>query len=167
LKTFLTQFGPALPLTLDTPVKLHDDQKGGTTIEIAIWRAFLPKKKVILFSPTFGLTHLVYSRCTITPIPLRPPYPLSVPADHVSQIPKFPSITQPPGLPTYRPLCFDVAPHLDPARSVMTRLTTTVMPPPPRQARPEQLASTQQTERDGATERGGRSLTQSVEPDRR
>jgi hypothetical protein len=43
LKTFLTQFGPALPLTPDPTVRLRDDQKGGTTIEIIIWRAFLPK----------------------------------------------------------------------------------------------------------------------------
>jgi hypothetical protein len=27
LKTFLTQIGPALPLTLDPPVRLRDDQK--------------------------------------------------------------------------------------------------------------------------------------------
>jgi hypothetical protein len=43
LKTFLTQFGPVLPLTSDPPVRLHDDKNCGTTIEIAIWGAFLPK----------------------------------------------------------------------------------------------------------------------------
>jgi hypothetical protein len=43
LKTFLTQFGSVLPLTSDPPVRLHDDQRGGTTIKIAIWRAFLLK----------------------------------------------------------------------------------------------------------------------------
>jgi hypothetical protein len=43
MKTFLTQIGLALPLTLDPPVMLRDDQKGGTTIEIVIWGAFLPK----------------------------------------------------------------------------------------------------------------------------
>jgi hypothetical protein len=43
LKTFLTQFGSALPLTLDPPVRLRDDQKGGTTIKIAIWGEFLSK----------------------------------------------------------------------------------------------------------------------------
>jgi hypothetical protein len=41
LKTFLTQVGSALTLTPDPPVRLHDDQKGGTTIEITIWGAFL------------------------------------------------------------------------------------------------------------------------------
>jgi hypothetical protein len=43
LKTFLTQSGSALPLTLDPPVRLYDDQKGRTTIKIAIWGVFLPK----------------------------------------------------------------------------------------------------------------------------
>jgi hypothetical protein len=81
LKTFLTQFGPALPLTLDPPVMLPEDQKCGTTITITIWRAFLPKK-LILFSPTpalpslrthveplhsrtyLGSTHELYPHCT-------------------------------------------------------------------------------------------------------
>jgi hypothetical protein len=43
LKTFLTQVGPTLALTLDPPVRLRDDQKGGTTIKITIWGAFLLK----------------------------------------------------------------------------------------------------------------------------
>jgi hypothetical protein len=43
LKTFLTQFRLALALTPDPPVRLHNDKKCGTTIEIAIWRAFLQK----------------------------------------------------------------------------------------------------------------------------
>jgi hypothetical protein len=43
LKIFLTQFGSALPLMPDPPVRLPDDQKGGTTIKIAIWGTFLPK----------------------------------------------------------------------------------------------------------------------------
>jgi hypothetical protein len=50
LKIFLTQFWSALPLPLDPPVRLHDDQKGGTTIKIAIWGAFL--QNVIFLSPT-------------------------------------------------------------------------------------------------------------------
>jgi hypothetical protein len=43
LKTFLTQSGSALPLTLDPPIRLYDDQKGRTTIKIAILGVFLPK----------------------------------------------------------------------------------------------------------------------------
>jgi hypothetical protein len=43
LKTFLAQIGSALPLITDPPVRLYDDQKGRTTIEIAIWGAFLSK----------------------------------------------------------------------------------------------------------------------------
>jgi hypothetical protein len=75
LKTFLTQIGPALPLTLDPPVRLRDDQKGGTTIKIAIWGAFLPKK-LIVFSPTADLP----TSCTHNPsIYIFPP------RTHVSQ----------------------------------------------------------------------------------
>jgi hypothetical protein len=48
LKTFLTQFGPALPLTPDPPVRLYNDKKSGTTIKIAILGAFLSKKLIIL-----------------------------------------------------------------------------------------------------------------------
>jgi hypothetical protein len=47
LKTFLTQFGP---------VRLRDDKKGGTTIKIAIWGAFLPK--TYFLSPTLHLPTL-------------------------------------------------------------------------------------------------------------
>jgi hypothetical protein len=51
LKTFLTQFGPALPLMPDPPVRLRDDQKGGTTIEIAIRKVFLPKTNYFSHPP--------------------------------------------------------------------------------------------------------------------
>jgi hypothetical protein len=51
LKTFLTQFRRVLPLTPDPPVRLDDDQKGGTTIEIAIWGAFLPKTNCFSHPP--------------------------------------------------------------------------------------------------------------------
>jgi hypothetical protein len=51
LKTFITQFGPSLPLTPGPPVRLRDDQKGGTTIEIVIWRAFLPKTSYFSHPP--------------------------------------------------------------------------------------------------------------------
>jgi hypothetical protein len=43
LKFFHTQCRPTLPLTPDPPVKFRDDKKGGTTVKIAIWRAFLSK----------------------------------------------------------------------------------------------------------------------------
>jgi hypothetical protein len=48
-KTFLTQIGPTLLLTPDPPVRLCDDQNGGTTIEIAIWERFCKNE---FFSPT-------------------------------------------------------------------------------------------------------------------
>jgi hypothetical protein len=54
LKTFLTQFVPVLPLTSDSPIRLRDDQTGGTTIEIAIWGAFLPKVN-------YFVTHTVFT----------------------------------------------------------------------------------------------------------
>jgi hypothetical protein len=52
LKTFLTQFGPVLPLTPDPPVRLCDDRKGGMTIKIAIWEAFMPKTYFFVTDPT-------------------------------------------------------------------------------------------------------------------
>jgi hypothetical protein len=59
LKTFLTQFGPILPLTSsDPPVKLHDDQKGGTTIKITIWGAFLPKTNYFCHPTLFYPPHV-------------------------------------------------------------------------------------------------------------
>jgi hypothetical protein len=58
LKTFLTQFGPILPLTSDPPVKLHDDQKGGTTIKITIWEAFLPKTNYFCHPTLFYPPHV-------------------------------------------------------------------------------------------------------------
>jgi hypothetical protein len=61
LKTFLTQFGPALPLTPDPPVRLRDDKKGGTIIKTAIWGTFLPKKHNV-FVTQHHLTHPVYPR---------------------------------------------------------------------------------------------------------
>jgi hypothetical protein len=70
LKTFLTQFEPALPLTPDPPVRLHDDQKGGTAIEIAIWRAFLPKMLWFRY-----LTSLYPPICTRIGPPAIQPYP--------------------------------------------------------------------------------------------
>jgi hypothetical protein len=68
LKTFLTQFGSALPLTPNPPVRLHDDQKGGTTIELAIWGAFLPKRD-------FFLTHPMSTRPRV-PVLGPPPVPV-------------------------------------------------------------------------------------------
>jgi hypothetical protein len=64
LKIFLTQIRPALPLTLDPPVSLRDDQKGGTTIKIAISGVFPPKLNYFCHppriyprsAPTFGPT---------------------------------------------------------------------------------------------------------------
>jgi hypothetical protein len=50
LKTFLTQFGSALPLTPDPPVKLHDDKKSGMTIETQFKDHFCQKRNVL--SPT-------------------------------------------------------------------------------------------------------------------
>jgi hypothetical protein len=52
IKTILTRFGPALPLTSDPPVRLHVDQKGRTTIKITISRAFLPKTNCFGHPPT-------------------------------------------------------------------------------------------------------------------
>jgi hypothetical protein len=78
LKTFLTQLGPALPLTPDQPVKLRDDQKCGTTIKIAIWGAFLPKTNYFchpprIFPPSIpaGPTQCVSPKKTHTPSLLR------------------------------------------------------------------------------------------------
>jgi hypothetical protein len=64
LKIFLTQIRPALPLTPDPPVRLRDDQKGGTTIKIAISEVFPPKMNYFCHPPriyprsvpTFGPT---------------------------------------------------------------------------------------------------------------
>jgi hypothetical protein len=60
LKTFLTQFGSTLPLTPDPSVRLHDDQKGGTTIKRSQFGERFCKKRLIF------LTH---------PVPTRPAYP--------------------------------------------------------------------------------------------
>jgi hypothetical protein len=64
LKTFLTQIGPALPLTPDPPIRLHDDQKA----EMAVNRNLgsVSAKNLILFSHT---PHL--------PIPYPPGPPLA------------------------------------------------------------------------------------------
>jgi hypothetical protein len=52
LKTFLTQFGPNIPLTSDPPVRLRDDIKGGTTLKITIWERFCQKSNSFLTTPT-------------------------------------------------------------------------------------------------------------------
>jgi hypothetical protein len=65
LETFLTQIGPALPLTSDPPVICFWKWIGWKDYEvpkIVIWRVFLPKK-LILFSPTCVPTY--------SPIPSR------------------------------------------------------------------------------------------------
>jgi hypothetical protein len=64
-KTFLTQFGSTLPLTLDPPVRLRDDQKGGTTIKSQFGEHFCQKRNVFLSHPvrTHPL-HLLWARPT-------------------------------------------------------------------------------------------------------
>jgi hypothetical protein len=44
LETFLIQFGLALPLTPDPPVRLYDDKKSWNDHKTAICGAFLPNK---------------------------------------------------------------------------------------------------------------------------
>jgi hypothetical protein len=67
LKTFLTQFRPALPLTPDPPVKLHDDQKGGTTIKTQFGERFC--KKRIVFVTRVGFTRTYTRRAHQSSIP--------------------------------------------------------------------------------------------------
>jgi hypothetical protein len=51
LKNFFTQFSPALPLTPDPPVSLHDDKKCGTNIKIAFWERSCQKDNSFLTCP--------------------------------------------------------------------------------------------------------------------
>jgi hypothetical protein len=81
LKTFLTQFGSALPLTLDPPVRLRDDQKGGATIKITIWGVFLQKTNCfshlyLLYPPVVPAEPTTIDRRTcyrIESAPITPP----------------------------------------------------------------------------------------------
>jgi hypothetical protein len=56
LKTFLTQFGPALPLMSDPLVRLHDDKKRWNDHRIAIWGAFLKKRTNVFATRAHPLT---------------------------------------------------------------------------------------------------------------
>jgi hypothetical protein len=69
LKTFLTQFGPVLPLTPDPPVRLCDDRKGGMTIKIAIWEAFMPKTYFLSPTPHLPTLHTHWAHFSF-PIPI-------------------------------------------------------------------------------------------------